>query len=201
MRQARTQDQVLDDTLALLPEGFASTHNPDTFLGARFRPFANEIANVETSALALLPEVVDPRSADVLLPDWEAEMDTAAYLGDPANFSTATRVDLVFALLTQGAPVCAGDFERLALLIGETISITEMPATVCGRSFCGDTLNPPPGQFTIIVNLPSADVSVPTCGLAECGDFLGQFETSIMQPIIQQGVPLGVVPTFSFTGV
>ena len=200
MRQARTQDQALADTLALLPDGFASTHSPDTYLGARFRPFANEIANVETSAMALLPEVIDPRSATVLLPDWEAEMDTALYLGDPADYSTATRTGLVFALLTEGAPVCAGDFERLALLIGETIGITEMPASACGRSFCGDTLNPAPGQFNIIVTLPAADIVWPSCGFAHCGDFLGQFDASIMEPIIRQGVPLGVVPTFSYTG-
>jgi uncharacterized protein YmfQ (DUF2313 family) len=190
----------MTDTLALLPAGFASTHSPDDYLGARFRPFATELSNVEVSAEALIPQAIDPRSATQLLPDWETEMDTPLYLGDPANFSTATRTNLVFALLTEGAPVCAGDWERLALLIGETITITEMPLSVCGRSHCGDTLNPHPGNDYAIVTLPTAEVSSPSCGASHCGDPLGQFSASIMEPIIRQGVPLGFDPTFSYTG-
>ena len=54
MRQARTTDQTLADTLVLLPDGFASTHEPDDYLAARFRPWANEVAAIEASALALV---------------------------------------------------------------------------------------------------------------------------------------------------
>lgn len=200
MIQARTTSQALVDTLALLPDGFASTHSPDDYLGARFRPLANEVAQLESSGIALLPEAIDPRSATVLLVDWEAEMASAALLGDPASYSTGTRAAIVFAILANGAPVCAGDFIRLAALIGETITITEMPASMCGTMHCGDTLNPPPGHYNIIVTLPTATVATPHCGTAHCGDYLGAFELSPFEPILRQGVPLGVVPTFSYTG-
>ena len=200
MRQARTTDQTLADTLVLLPDGFASTHEPDDYLAARFRPWANEVAAIEASALALVPQVVDPRSATELLVDWEAEMATATYLGDVSNYSTATRAALAYALLVQGAPVCPGDFVRLALLIGETITITEMPATMCGTAHCGDTLNPPPGHFNILVTLPTTVTITAHCGTAHCGDYLGRAESSVMEPIIRNGVPIGVVPTFLYTG-
>ncbi|HQU16616.1 MAG TPA: DUF2313 domain-containing protein [Gammaproteobacteria bacterium] len=199
MIQGRTEDQALTDVLALLPEGFASTHSPDDYLGARFRPLAAELALLEAASFQLLPEVIDPRDATDLLTDWEAEMDTAAYLGDPASYNTGTREDLVFALLTKGAPVCAGDWERLALLIGQTITITELPASACGRSFCGtSTLNPAPGHQNIIVNMGSTVVNVPQCGAAHCGDLLGRYAPSPLEPAIRAGVRLGVTPTFNY---
>jgi uncharacterized protein YmfQ (DUF2313 family) len=189
---------VLSDILAELPDGAASTDSADDFLGARYRPLANEISLLEASGVEMLAEI-DPRSAPHLLPEWESVVDSAEILGDPANYDAGTRGQIAYALLTNAGTICAGYFERLALLIGETITITEFPGSVCGVSVCGDTaLNPPPNHCAFQVSLPAKDVVTAICGVTQCGESLGSFVPSVMEGFIRAGAPLFATPYFKF---
>ena len=181
LRQPRTARQVQREMLDLLPDGWASTHDQDAYLGARFLPPATEFALIEQSMADMLPQI-DPCMV-------------AAGITD-----TVTLGNLAYARLTNAGTICAGYFERLALAIGETITITEFPASVCGMSVCADALNPPPGQCEFLVTLPATHVSTAVCGVSVCGDAIGVFTPSVMECVIKNQAPLYAVPHFSYTG-
>jgi uncharacterized protein YmfQ (DUF2313 family) len=196
----RTTDQAQAGIATLLPDGWAATRDPDDYEGALFRPMGQEFSLIEGSLAAMLPQI-DPRQAPNLLPNWEQ----ALGLPDPCMAAypitdTVTRGLLAFERLTNAGTICAGYFERQALLVGETITIQEFPASLCGTMKCGDSLNPSPGQCNILVTLPTTEVTRFVCGASTAGDSLGAYDHSVMECIIRAGVPLYVTPYFSYTG-
>lgn len=195
----RSIDQAQDGLLSLLPDGWAATRDRDDYEGALFRPLGQEISLIETSITSMLPQI-DPRQAPNLLPDWERLLGPDPCQAANPITDTVTRGLIAYERLTNRGTICAGYFERYALSIGETIAITEFPASICGMSKCGDALNPPPGQCNILVTLGSVTVSTAICGVSTCGDSLGTFDHSVMECVIRQGVPLQVTPYFSYTG-
>jgi uncharacterized protein YmfQ (DUF2313 family) len=198
--QARTADQALRDTLALLPDGFASTHSADDYLGARFRPAADAFAAIEASVLSMLPQI-DPRAAPNLLPDWERMLGPDPCQVTAGITDTVTLGEFAYERLVNSGTICAGYFERLALSIGETITITEFPPSECGSAICGTTrLNPEPGSSAFLVTLPTQTVAKAICGVSTCGDLLGSFDHSIMECVIRNQAPLYATPFFSYTG-
>lgn len=199
LRQPRTARQVQREMLDLLPDGWASTHDQDAYLGARFLPPATEFALIEQSMADMLPQI-DPREAPDLLPDWERMLGPDPCMVAAGITDTVTLGNLAYARLTNAGTICAGYFERLALAIGETITITEFPASVCGMSVCADALNPPPGQCEFLVTLPATHVSTAVCGVSVCGDAIGVFTPSVMECVIKNQAPLYAVPHFSYTG-
>lgn len=198
LRQPRSIDQVLSDTLAELPDGWASTHSPDDYLGARFRPLAAEFALTEASLLSMPPQI-DPREAPDLLPDWERMLGPDPCQVAAGVTDSETLGNIAYARLTNAGTICAGYFERFALAIGETITITEFPASVCGMSVCGDELNPPPGHLKFLVSLHATDVVDAICGVTQCGESLGSFTPSVMECVIDNGAPLFTTPYFSYS--
>jgi uncharacterized protein YmfQ (DUF2313 family) len=199
LQPPRSTDQAQRGLLALLPDGWAATRDPDDYEAALFRPLAAEFATIEASAFSMLPQI-DPRHAPNLLPDWERMLGPDPCMASNPITDTATRGNLAYAKLTNAGTICAGYFERLALSVGETITITEFPASICGMSRCGDALNPPPGQCNILVTLPTTVVAKAICGVSTCGDSLGTFDHSVIECVIREGVPLFVTPYFSYTG-
>jgi uncharacterized protein YmfQ (DUF2313 family) len=196
---ARTPRQVQQQLLSEGPDGWAFSRDLDDYEPALFLPAATELSLIEASALSMLPQI-DPRTAPNLLPDWERVLGPDPCQAAYPITDTVTRGLIAFERLTNRGTICAGYFERYALSIGETITIEEFPASVCGMSKCGDSLNPPPGQCDILVTLGSVEVVTAICGISTCGDSLGTFDRSVMECVIRQGVPLYVTPYFSYTG-
>lgn len=197
----RTATQVQSAMMDLLPDGEVYSRDPNQYDSALLLPVATEIGTIEASAWSMLPQI-DPRSAPNLLPDWERMLgipNDPCLAANPIT-DTVTRGLLAFERLTNAGTICAGYFENLALQLGETITITEFPASVCGVMKAGDALNPSPGQCNILVTLPKTTVGSFVCGVSTAGDNLGTFDHSVMECIITQGVPLHVKPYFSYTG-
>ena len=196
---ARTAQQAQDDMLAIQPSGFAAARDANDYAAARFTAAADAFVNVETAALALLPELIDPRSASDMLPEWVGEMDLPTWMGDLSQYTDATKRDVAFALLSEGVPVCAGDWERFALLIGETITVQEAPPSIWGGFKWGAvTMNPVPGDRQVLVNAGSVVVSPWRWGGSVYGERYGAFEPSKIEPIMRAGVPIDVQLTFSY---
>lgn len=198
--QPRSTDQVMEQILAELPDGFASTHSPDDYLGARFRPVADAIATIEASSLAMLQEI-DPRQAPHLLPDW-----TRMLGPDPCQVAagitdTATLGRLAYQKLTGAGTICAGYFVRLAAEIGETITITEYPPAALGQMQCGASmLVQPPEHCAFTVNLAATEITHWVCGATQCGESLGAFRPSVMECVIRAQAPAWATPYFRYTG-
>ena len=143
----RTPAQVQAGMLAVQPDGMAAGHDPDTFLAARLLPMADAFASIEASMLSMLPQV-DPRSAPNLLPDFERMLGPDPCQVGSGITDTQTLANIAWARLTNSGTICAGYFERLAAAIGETITIAEFPASMCGVSVCGASgCNPTPGHL------------------------------------------------------
>lgn len=199
IRQPRSTDAILNEMLAELPDGWASSHSPDDYLGARFRPQADSFAQIEASALSMLPEI-DPRSAPHILPDFERMLGP-----DPCQVAAGvtdvdTRGRIAYARLTNAGTICAGYFERFALTIGETITITEYPAYPLGRmKLATSQLVQPPEHCAFKVSLPATHVVKWICGATPCGESLGRFTRSVMECVIRNQAPLYATPYFSYT--
>ena len=198
VRTPRPVDVVLDEMLALAPDGWASSHDPDDFLGARFRPPANEFATIEQSVLSMLPEI-DPRAAPHLLTDWERMLGPDPCLAAAGITDTLTRANLAYARLTNAGTICAGYFERLAASLGETITIEEYPCSMAGLAECGQPLTPSPHHMTFRVNLTATHVVTAICGVTQAGEALGSFTPSVMECVIRNGAPLFATPYFHYT--
>ena len=197
--QPRPVDQVLGEMLALLPDGWASTHSPDDYLGARFRPVADAIASIEASALSMLPQI-DPREAPNLLPDWQRMLGPDPCQVAAGVTDTVTLGNIAYAQLTNAGTICAGYFERFALSIGETIAITEYPISMCGSAVCGGSaMVPSPEHCTFKVALAATHVTNAICGVTECGESLGSFAPSVMECVIKNQAPLFATPYFSYS--
>ena len=199
VRQPRPVAVVLTEMLAIAPDGFASSHDPDDFLGARFRPIANEFATIEASALSMLPEI-DPRSAPHLLPDWQRMLGPDPCMANAGTLDVTTQGNIAYAKLTNAGTICAGYFERQALTIGETIAIQEYPQSMCGWSICGGgSLVPSPLHCTFLVTLGATHVVTAICGSTDCGESLGSFTPSVMECVVRNGAPLFTTPYFHYS--
>lgn len=198
MPQPRSTDRVLLDTLALLPDGFASSHDPSDFLGARFRPLAAELASIEASALSQLPEV-DPRAALHLLPDYERVLGPDECGRDQLALTDADRRLLAWQRWTRGGNMCAGYFVAAGAAIGVALTIEEFPLSQCGELECGTEPVPFPQHLAFLVSLPASRSWDAECGELECGEAAGGFTPNLMECVIRAEAPLWTQPVFNYT--
>jgi uncharacterized protein YmfQ (DUF2313 family) len=198
LQPPRSIDQALRGVLSLLPDGWAATRDPDDYEAALFRPLAAEIGTIEVSAFSMLAQI-DPRTAPNLLPDWERMLGPGPFAASTPVTDTVTRGLIAYAQLTNAGTICAGYFERMALMIGETITITEFPAYACGAFECGASmLVQPPEHCAFQVTLKATNVEEWVCGASQCGDSLGVFTPSVMEDVIRNGAPLYATPYFNY---
>jgi len=117
---------------------------------------------VEALAALLLQTESDPRSANILLPDWE----TAFGLPDICNPVPPTniaqrQINLVTKMTLLGSQSRAF-FIAQAANIGQTVTIREYAPYMCGVSQCGDTSlhnSDLPGNFTGATNATTSTSS------------------------------------------
>ncbi len=197
--QPRQPHRVQAELLALVPDGWAATRDPDDYGGAIFLPAATEFSLIEASALSLLPQI-DPRQAPQLLADWERMLGPdPCQVASQVNDSVAAGL-VAFGRLTNAGTICAGYFERYALSIGETITIAEFPGYQLGAVQCGgNELVQPSEACSFQVSLPATNVTQWQCGASCCGDSLGSFSPSVMQCMIANGAPLYAQPYFKYS--
>ena len=144
----------------LLPQGRAWRFLAGSVFGELLRALAEEFARVETRAAKLLTER-DVRTADELLPEWEA-------LIDPPEGATLDQrralLHLILALAGDPRPV---GFVELAAALGFTVEVREYSSLRCGDP-CGSPLGGPDWDYAWDLVHESFSETRLTCG-DDCG--------------------------------
>lgn len=198
---SRTADQVADALRQERPGGWAMPSDPDSFNAAHDRATAEEVARIEASAEAMLPEV-DPREALNLLRDYERVLGPDPCGRDLLVLTDEQRRGLVYQRWTGAPTVCAGYFVAAGAALGITITVTEFPLTACGAAVCdpGAEMVPSPRHTEFLVTLPATNAWDAICGEAACGDALGGFTGNLMECVISRETPLYARAHFNYTG-
>jgi len=195
---SRTPDQAQGEMLALLPDGWAASADPDTFWGALFRPMAVEWSAIEQSMESYRREI-DPRTASNLLPDFERVLGPDPCGRDQLALTDTDRRLLAFQRWTAGGRnICPGYFIDAAAAIGVTMTIEEFPLLMCGQAQCGQSIVTSPNHMTFLVGLPATRTTQAICGQAVCGELLGSFTPNLMECVVRTEAPLFTVPYFAY---
>lgn len=197
--QPRTPGQVQQAMLAEGPDGWAFSRDPDDYEAAVFLAPASEFSLIEASVVSMLPQI-DPRQAPQLLTDWERMLGADPCMAANPITDTVTRGNVAYERLTSSGTICAGYFERLALTVGETISITEFPPPMLGVFELGNQgLVQSPEHCGFQVTLMATAVTHFELAVSELGpDALGSFSPSVMECVITNGAPLYAEPFFNY---
>ncbi len=194
----RSPTAVLDELLALSPQGDAMPTTPDTTWAKMLAPLANEFSLVEALMLSFMVEI-NPLTAVNLLADYERVLGPDPYGRDTGVLSIQQRQQLAYSRWTGKYGVRPADFIALAASFGETISIQQFQLTTAG-AFAGDNLVSHPTQFAWLVQFPTPTVTLPEASSAEAGALCGAFEPALAQPAIEGRAPAQTSPYFSYTG-
>lgn len=198
---ARTPDQVMTALAAERPNGWAMPAVADSYNAAFDRGVAEEVALLEASAEAMLPEI-DPREAFNLLRDYERALGPDPCGRDLLALTDEQRRGLAFQRWTGAPTVCAGYFVAAAAALGITITVTEYPLTACGATVCDPdlALTPSPKHTEFKITLPATNAWDAICGVSVCGESLGGFTDNLMECVISRETPLFARAHFDYTG-
>ena len=155
----RSEDQVLDELLSLLPPGWIWRRDRDSVIAALLTPLAGGIADVEALAEEMLREV-DPRFATVCLPDFERVLGPDPCGRDTSTMSLADRRLLAHQRWTARGGASRAYFIGLAAKRGVTITISENRCSYADEMVAGDEIIEPPEQFIWTVHLAFAGETV-----------------------------------------
>lgn len=186
----------------LLPSGKAWPRSADAKLTALLNAMAKEPARVEMRMEQLLKEA-DPRTASILLPEWEE----FAGLPDTCSKSVATtlqeRRQAVVAKLTMRGGQSKAYFQALAEKLGYEVTITEYRPFTCGRSKCGETLGGDQvNRFYWKCTVPGPRLTNFKCGASRCGEPLGKISRAEdLECKFNKLKPAQTKLNFGYTGV
>jgi uncharacterized protein YmfQ (DUF2313 family) len=198
---ARTPEQVLDDLLALSPDGDGMPRTPDTTWAKMITPLAGALSDTEET-LGAFGEEIDPATALYLLADYERVLGPDPFGRDPTLMTVAERQQLAASRWKQQYGVRPADFIQMAADLGVTISIREYSPGECGRMQCGagPGCMTAPTPYAWIVTLPSPALQNGQCGALQCGQPTSYFPVSVVQGVIERRAPRHTTPYFSYTG-
>ncbi len=148
MSGSRTAEEIRDDLLSRLPEGWAWSRRSDSDLAGFLRGPAVDMAAFEAAAERMLPQS-DPGAAVELLGDYERVLGPdpcGRDTGPPLSLEERQRI--ARQRWTGRGRQDPAYYVQLAAGLGYTISIEEFWPSVCGRARCGrDRLMPWGAQF------------------------------------------------------
>lgn len=190
--QPRPADGALRDLVAEAPRGWVWPHvmagNERSLFEALFQPLAEGIADLEAIAAAMLEEI-DPRTASLMLPDFERVLGPDPCGRDPSAMSLEQRRQLAHQRWTQRGGASVQFFLALAAKRGVTIRIVENRVSVTDTAQCGDELIQSPEQFAWTVELTLMGETVARVDDAECGDLLYDIILSDVECDIRRAKP------------
>ena len=139
MQQPRSAAQVLDDLLAITPEGWALPNYAPSNWASALTPIADEWSLVETTAAAMVAEI-DPRTAAHMLPDYERVLGPDPYGRDAASLAltTAEAAALAWQRWTASGNMAPADYIALAAQAGFVVTIAQYWPTIAGLMHAGD---------------------------------------------------------------
>lgn len=168
---SRSEDQVLDELLSLLPPGWLWRRDRDSVIAALLTPLAGGIADVEQMAEDMLREI-DPRLAGVCLTDFERVLGPDPCGRDTSTMSLADRRMLAHQRWTARGGASRAYFIGLAAKRGVAITISENRVTYAGEMVAGDEIIEPPEQFIWIVHLALTEETLFEADEGQAGDRL-----------------------------
>lgn len=149
--------------------------------------------------LDLLHEEADPRTAALLLPEWESELAIPGECGELAPTIQGRRAN-VFAKLTGRDPVSIADFVAFAGALGFEVEIEEHRPFEVGRSVVGEELsNTPPGwPLTWVVHAPLETPRFFSAGGSAAGEALVEYGSERLECEFQRARPAHTLVLFVY---
>lgn len=195
----RSEEQVLEELLSLLPPGWIWRRDRDSVIAALLTPLAGGIADVEALAEEMLREV-DPRFATVCLPDFERVLGPDPCGRDTSTMSLADRRLLAHQRWTARGGASRAYFIGLAAKRGVTITISENRCSYAGEMVAGDELVDWPEQFIWTVQLGFTSESLFEAGEGQAGDRLYDLILSDIDCDIRRLKPAHTEVVFNYDG-
>jgi uncharacterized protein YmfQ (DUF2313 family) len=195
---SRSEDQVLDELLSLLPPGWVWRRDRDSVIAALLTPLAGGIADLEATAQAMLEEV-DPRNASLCLTDFERVLGPDPCGRDTSLMSLADRRQLAHQRWTARGGASRQYFIDLAAKRGVTITISENRVSYAAEMVAGDELVETPEQFIWTVHLTDlTDESLFEAGEGQAGDRLYDLTISDIECDIRRLKPAHTEVVFDY---
>lgn len=153
---SRSIDEVQEALLVNAPGGWVWPHlapgATESLFEALFKPLSSGLADVEATAEAMMEEI-DPRTANLLLPDFERVLGPDPCGRDPSTMSLEQRRGLAHQRWTARGGASIPYFIALAARRGVAVTISENRVSYAGELAAGEELVETPEQFIWTVNL------------------------------------------------
>jgi uncharacterized protein YmfQ (DUF2313 family) len=198
---SRARDQVQADLLSLAPQGWVWPHlardATESQFETLFKPLAAGLAEIEATAEAMMEEI-DPRTANLLLPDFERVLGPDPCGRDPSTLSLEQRRQLAHQRWTGRGGASIAYFVALAARRGVAITISENRVTYAGELVAGEELIEPPEQFIWIVNLALLGETLFEADGGQTGDRLYDLTLSDIECDIRRLKPAHTEVVFNY---
>ncbi|MBL4731499.1 MAG: DUF2313 domain-containing protein [Rhizobiaceae bacterium] len=194
---SRKTDTILASLIGKLHPGFALGKRGgvlDTILNA----IAGSLAPFEKMVEGMMDEF-DPRTARVLLPDFERVLGPDPCGRDLDNPTLATRQKVAHQRWTAMGGQSIPYLLSIATMLGYTIEIEEFWPSKAGGLRAGQRLIPEGEQFVWRVKLALNGLENFKAGASQAGDPLGQFILSGIECELRRIAHAHTVPVFSYT--
>ena len=182
----KSQNDYVQELMALLPPGAAFPRDPQSVWGQLLNACAAELARIDLRAYQLLQEA-DPRTAIELLPDWEGFTGLPSICMAGEYQTREQRRAAVVSVLTNKGGQRPADFIALAAQLGFAITITEFRPWTCD-SPCDAPMYGMDWAFAMQINTNSVTQSFWTCD-SPCDEPLSTWGNQLLQCMIRLYAP------------
>lgn len=194
---SRSADAVHLGMLAHLPPGWIWPRDTSSMIATLLRPVAEEIADIEATAEAMMAEV-DPRSATLCIDDFERVLGPDPCGRDPADLELTARQSLTHQRWTARGGQSRAYFIELAARRGVEITIEEAHTSQAGGLRAGDELVNSPEQFVWIVSMALGSWQVFRAGQSGAGERLYDFDLADIECDIRRAKPAHTEVAFRY---
>jgi uncharacterized protein YmfQ (DUF2313 family) len=198
---SRSKDQARSDIVRNAPRGWVWPHcaqgAPPSLFETLFKSIAAGTADIELVAQQMMEEI-DPRTATLLLPDFERVLGPDPCGRDPATMSLEQRRQLAHQRWTGRGGASIAYFTALAARRGVAIAIVENRVTVADAAQAGDELVESPEQFVWTVELALLGETVAKVDEAQAGDLLLDIILSDVECDIRRAKPAHTEVAFRY---
>ena len=198
---SRSRDQAQAGIVANAPRGWVWPHcaaaAPVSLFETLFKPLSAGIAAVELTAEQMMEEV-DPRTATLMLPDFERVLGPDPCGRDPSTMSLEQRRLLAHQRWTARGGASIPYFVALAARRGVAITIVENRVSVADELQAGDELIESPEQFVWTVELALLGETVARADEMQAGDLLLDITLSDVECDIRRAKPAHTEVAFRY---
>lgn len=198
---SRTKEQAQADIVRHAPRGWVWPHcaqgAPPSLFETLFKAIAAGTADIELTAEQMLEEI-DPRTATLLLPDFERVLGPDPCGRDPSTMSLEQRRMLAHQRWTARGGASIPYFTALAARRGVAITIVENRTTQADAAQAGDELIESPEQFAWTIELALLGETVAKVDEAQAGDLLLDITLSDVECDIRRAKPAHTEVAFRY---